>query len=1022
MSDKIKPGISQEKLAPPLAGRLPGHASHKVDYSQPVEFEFNGKRYPAFRGDTIASALWAAGVRVLGRSFKYHRPRGAFALTGGDSNTIVRVGDEPNARAGTTPVEPDMAVKSQNAWPSLEADLLSLTDLGSRFMPVGFYYKTFIRPKALWPMYEKVLRNAAGLGRVTTDIPDAYFDKKYDFADVLVVGGGPAGMSAALSAAESGARVMLLDETPYLGGHLLHERETVQTRESGEMAAYELAAQLADRVQAQANIRVELNTTAFGIYDHLWVGAVKERLGDWEIGGLGDGAAGQTERHAMQNFAGRLLKLRAKTLVIANGAFEQPLLFENNDLPGVMLGSAAQRLMHLYGVKPGQRAVVLSANRDGLQVALDLHHAGVEVATVVDLRAAPDADVSIKLAEAGIPLRADCIITKARGEGSLNSVILQQAEVGPGLGTVKLVPDTKEVVLCDLLVTSVGWTPAVGLLYQAQAKLGYDEQRAEFLPSDLPPNVYAAGRVNGTHTVLAELFEGELAGRNAAAKAGFGQPASDKLAKQVASLKNDEPGRTSDLIYVPGGKKSFISFDEDVSIKDLRDAVAEGYNSMELLKRYSTLSMGPSQGKYESMNTMALCAEANGWSIPDTGTTTSRPPFSPVPLGVLAGRVMEPVKYTPMHDWHVANGAKMMNAGLWKRPEHYGNPTAEVIGTRGALGLIDVSTLGKLQIKGPDVRPLLQRLYTNKWMQLPPGRARYGVMCNEEGIVTDDGVAACLDEENWYVTATTGGINALYELIEWYLQSGWSYKVHITNLTDTYAAMNFTGPRAREALQPLTDIDLSNEAFPYMGARRGMVAGVPAIILRIGFTGELGYEIHVPAGYGLYLWETLLDAGQAHGVMPFGVEAQRIMRLEKGHFIVGQDTDGLTDPLMADLEWAVKMDKEDFLGKPSLVRIQKKGVTQKLVGYEMIEPNVVPEEANQIVVPNPEWPIGLEIIGRVTSSRYSPTLRRSIGLCWLPVEQSDPGTEFTVRIQGELHQGRVATLPFYDPAGEKLKS
>ena len=590
----------------------------------------------------------------------------------------------------------------------------------------------------------------------------------------------------------------------------------------------------------------------------------------------------------------------------------------------------------------------------------------------------------------------------------------------------------KEIVTCDLVIVSTGWIPATGLLYQAHAKLNYDEARHEFLATTIPAKIYAAGRVAGSHDLATELSEGQMVGLQAAADAGLGDGAAEALEARVVQAKAAEPLRTSDLIYVPNSKnkKSFISFDEDVSIKDLRDAIEEGYDSMELLKRYSTLSMGPSQGKYESINSMALCAEANQQTIAETGTTTSRPPFSPVPLGVLAGRVMEPVKYTPMHTWHVANGASMMNAGLWKRPEHYGDPAAEVLGTRQSLGIIDVSTLGKLQIKGPGVRELLQMLYTNKWMQLAPGRARYGVMCNEEGIVTDDGVAACLDEESWYVTATTGGVGggggggggALYELIEWYMQSGWKYKIHISNLTDTYAAMNFTGPKAREVLQPLTDIELSNEAFPYMGARQGTVAGVSVIILRIGFTGELGYEIHCPAGYGLYLWETLLEAGQTANITPFGVEAQRIMRLEKGHFIVGQDTDGLTDPFMAHLDWAVKLDKEDFLGKPSLVRIQNKGVHQRLIGYEMVDPNVVPEEANQIVVENPDWPIGLEIIGRITSSRYSPTLKKSIGLGWLPVNMSEPGTEFTVRIRGEFHRGRVVALPFYDPDGEQLKS
>jgi sarcosine oxidase subunit alpha len=494
------------------------------------------------------------------------------------------------------------------------------------------------------------------------------------------------------------------------------------------------------------------------------------------------------------------------------------------------------------------------------------------------------------------------------------------------------------------------------------------------------------------------------------------------LSKQAVHLKAREPRRNSAWVYVPGGKKSFISFDEDVSVKDLKDAVAEGYNSMELLKRYSTLSMGPSQGKYENANTMALCAEANHLPVVEAGTTTNRPPFSPVSLGVLAGRVMEPVKTTPMHAWHVAHGAKLMNAGLWKRPEHYGDPVGEVKGTRSSLGLIDVGTLGKLIIRGKHIPALLERLYTNKWSSLAAGRARYGLMVNDEGIIADDGVAARLSDDTWYITVTTSGADAVYEGLEWNLQAGWNYEVHINNLTDTYTAMNLTGPQARAALQPLTDIDLSNEAFPYMSARQGSVAGAPVIILRIGFTGELGYEIHALAGYGLYLWEKLMEAGQPYNITPFGVEAQRIMRLEKGHFIVSQDTDGLTDPFMAGLDWAVKLEKADFVGKPSLVRVQQRGVTSKLVGYEMLNPSLVPEEANQIVRPNPQWPIGLEIIGRITSSRYSPTLKKSIGLCWLPVDQSAPGSEFAVRIRGELHKGRVVPLPFYDPEGERLKS
>jgi sarcosine oxidase subunit alpha len=472
---------------------------------------------------------------------------------------------------------------------------------------------------------------------------------------------------------------------------------------------------------------------------------------------------------------------------------------------------------------------------------------------------------------------------------------------------------------------------------------------------------------------------------------------------------------------VQAGKHDFVCLCEDVTRKDIKQSIDEGYDSMELLKRYSTVSMGPCQGKMCNVAAMHLCAHYNQQSIAETGTTTSRPPVRPVTMGVLAGRHMEPVRVTALHDWHVQHGAKMMNAGVWKRPEHYGDPLAEVRAVRQGVGLIDITTLGKFHLHGPDVPTLLERLYTNRWQKLGIGRVRYGIMLNNEGVVVDDGVTARLSDNYYYMTATSSGATQVYETIESYLQGGWELDVHVLDATELRAAMNLTGPYARDVLAKVTEgIDLSNAAFPYMNAREGKVAGAPALLLRVGFTGELGYEIHVPSGFGLHVWEALMEAGKEYGIVPFGVEAQRVMRLEKGHIIVTQDTDALTNPLEAGLEGLVKLDKEDFIGKTSLVLASQRGIQKRLVGFEMPD-GTLPEEANQIVRPG-KGPLGLEIIGRITSTRYSPTLNKVIGLCWLPEAMAHEGQEFTVWVRGQLKTGRVAPLPFYDPEGVRLNS
>ncbi len=974
--------------------RLPPAPSQIINREKVVTFTFEGKEYSAYEGDTIASALAAAGITTFSRSFKYHRRRGLLCCAGNCPNCLVQVGEEPNVRSCVTPAQQGMKVGAQNVFPSLDVDMMSSTQLVDRFLPAGFYYKAFMRPAALWPLYEKVLRNAAGLGEVDTDAQPGYYDKVYKHADVTVVGGGLAGMQSALAAADADARVILIESEAQLGGHL---RYSGQSR--GETAVHIQATSLAAKVAAHPNIEVMKNTLAFGRYDHNWIGAVQ---------------------------GNRLIKLRTKSLVVATGAYEIPPVFENNDLPGIMLGSAVRRLIHLYGVVSGTTAVVVSANPRGLETALKLIRVGVKVAAVADMRAELDAELVAQLQEHGVIVLPQTTVIKAEsGMTRLESVHLRSLD-----------GCHQREVSCDLLVLSTGFMPANELLLQAGAKVAWDETLNEFVLASLPENVFAAGEVTGSHNETDIVREGELAGLQAALAAGFDgnnraqslrlrvaplQARIDELQTEIKQTREQRTAWTAAQLAEQAGKKDFVCFCEDVTSKDIKQSIDEGYDSMELLKRYSTVSMGPCQGKMCNVNALRVCAHYNGQTISETGTTTTRPPVKPVMMGALGGRLMEPVRVTPMHDWHVKRGAKMMNAGVWKRPEHYGNPIEEVRAVRERVGLIDISTLGKFHLHGKDVPALLERLYVNRWRKLGVGRVRYGVMLNNEAVVMDDGVTACLRDDFYYMTATSSGASSVYEWIESWLQGGWKLDVHLLDATELRAAMNLTGPYAREVLQKVCEgIDLSNAAFPYMHAREGKVAGIDALLLRVGFTGELGYEIHVPSGYGLHVWQALMSAGKEFGILPFGVEAQRVMRLEKGHIIVGQDTDGLSNPLESGLEGLVKLDKEDFIGKTSLVFASEYGIEKRLVGFEMPD-GTLPEEGNQIVrVGN--GPIGLEIIGRITSVRRSPTLNKVIGLCWLPAEMCDVGQEFSIRVRGELKRGRVAKLPFYDAEGVRLNS
>ncbi len=959
--------MSSHAAMPMRLGTQPGEV---IDRASELPFSWNGRPFSAYQGDTIISALAAAGERVFSRSLKYHRPRGLLTASFHDPGCMVQVGDEPNVRGAHRLVSTGIQVSSQNTWPSLRFDAKAVNRFAGRFLTAGFYYKTFMRPRIAWPAYEHVLRSFTHAGSISPDTRQIRPHKRFAHPDVLVVGGGPAGMSAALAAAREGATVLLVDEEHDLGGHL---------RWGGQDELATLA-MLREQVIGEPGIEVLTDSVAFGRYDGNWVGIV-ERMD----------AGGQE----------RLVKPRAKVLLAAPGLIERPYVFDGNDLPGVMLSTAVRRLINLHAVRPGHRAVVLTANGSGDAAVADLLRAGVEVARVEDARRGGD-------------------VVAAFGR--------------TGLRSVRVADGTK--ISCDLLVTAVGWTAPTLLIDSPGHRPVYSERAARFLPdqASLPDDVLVTGGLAGDGT-LAELTSHAMAvGAEAARRATAIRRS--RLAATPTSVAHRRAGPHdtsggSEPVPIPvlpvdphlamftGQTSGFVDFSEDVTTKDLQAAVAEGFDSAELVKRFTTATMGPLQGKLETMTTVAVVAGATGQSLAETGTPTWRPPYAPVTLAALAGRSLEPVRYSPMQPWHAAHGAVDLQAGAWIRPDHYGDPADEVRNVRENVGIIDVTPLGKLDLRGPDVPKLLNLLYVNKWSKLAVGKVRYGVMCTEDGVVLDDGVTGRLGADHYLMSTTSSGAAMVWEWVENWLQTGHpEWQVHVTPVTTAYASMNVAGPKSRQLMERVTEgIDLSNDAFGYMNARIGRIAGVDDCVLwRIGFTGELSYELHAPASYGLHVWEALLECGADLGIAAFGVQAQRILRLEKGHLIVGQDTDGLTRAFSAGLDWVINLDKDDFAGKPELTWQHADGSGLHLVGLQPLDPCVLPAEATQIIEDG-------KIVGRITSSRMSPTLNRSICLAQLEARLAEPGTVVAIRLpSGRVVQAQVTEHNAHvDPDGGRMR-
>ncbi len=958
-----------------------------IDRSRPIAFTFDGKARAGFAGDTITSALWAEDVKVVSRSFKYHRPRATLSAAGHDANSLVQIGDEANAPADVRLIEDGMAVEAQNTFGGLERDRAQILDRMGRFLPVGFYYKAFYKPKGVWKRWEPAIRHLAGLGKVNTGADRGYFDKQYLWADVAVVGGGPAGMAAALEAAGSSddIEVVLIEENPGLGGSLTYARFDA----AGERAARERDS-LVGAVEAKANIRALTGAVCNGWFADHFLPVIR-----------GD----------------RMFKLRARAVVVATGSYEQPLVFRNNDLPGVMYGSAAQRLVNRYGVRPGHRAVVATANPDGYAAALDLIGAGVEVACVADLGAErPRHELAGAVADHGVPIAVGATVCEALAKPRLNGV--EGARVARIVGEGR-VADRHDTFECDTIVSSIGWQPAANLIWHAGGRTPYNDATAMFEIGALPAGMYAAGSVAGCFPIDTVIEQGRAAGWSAARDAGFARGVAPSVGNDRGERGQNHPWP----IFEHAKGKDFVDFDEDLQVHDLDNAVREGYAHIELMKRFSTCGMGPSQGRHSWLNAVRLNARANGLGVNEAGMTTQRPPYTAEKIGVLAGRGFEPRRYTSMHHRHEEAGATMMLAGPWYRPEVYGKGSdrdaaihAEARNVRENVGLIDVSTLGGLEVRGPDAGEMMERMYTWAYKKQRVGRARYTLMTDMTGVITDDGVACRFHDEHYYVTATTSGVDGVYrEMLFWNAQ--WRLKVDVTNVTGAFSGVNIAGPRSREVLARLTDEDLSAEGFPYMGVRMAAVAGVPCRLLRVGFVGELGYELHCPAHSGEALWDAIMEAGADRGVRPFGVECQRLLRLEKGHVIVSQDTDGLTNPLEAGMDWALAKKRPFFIGKRS-IDLQRDTVGRRLVGFEL-EPGAggrIPKECHLVIGDG-------EIAGRVTSCGYSPTLGKAIGLAYVQADRAEEGTVFQVRVDGggakagrAAHVAcRVVPLPFFDP-------
>ena len=958
----------------------------RIDRSAPLAFTFDGVRYAGYRGDTLASALLANGVRLVGRSFKYHRRRGIFGAGSEEPNALVRVRTgaraEPNLKATQVELFDGLAAESQNRWPSLRFDVGALSNIASKLLPAGFYYKTFMWPGSWWMLYEHFIRKAAGLGRAPVEPDPDHYDRRYAFCDVLVAGAGPAGLMAALTAARAGARVILVDDAPVLGGSL---HASVCTIEGGDPV--EFATGVGEELASCPNVRVLRRTTAFGYYDDNMILALERRA---------DHLPAPSEHSSRQ----RVWWIRAKEVVLATGAIERPLPFEDNDLPGVMLASAARTYAFQHGVRLGDRCVIGTNNDSAYEAIEPMLNTGTNVVAVVDARdGGPGGDALAIVQRFGIELIAGSVVMRAIGLTGVDGVEVRSLSAdGASVG------DDSRRMPCDLVCVSGGWNPTVHLFSQSRGRLRFDAERAAFVPGESVQRERSAGAARGLQRLSECLADGASAGADAVRAAGI-EAGPEPSCPAVQEWGDGVPARPLWVVPLPSWRhgKRFVDFQNDVTVADIELAAREGYSSVEHLKRYTTLGMGTDQGRTSNVNGLAVLAATLGNDIAAVGTTTFRPPYSPVALGAIAGREVgpdqSPVRRTPMHDWHAEHGATFVTVGPWMRAQYYlrrGESMMDAINrealhVRRAVGMVDVSTLGKIEVRGRDAGEFLHRVYINRIRNLRVGRVRYAFMLREDGFVLDDGTCTRIRDDEYYITTGTGHAAAVMMHLERYAQVVWpKLDVHLTSVTDQWAGAAVAGPRSRDLLAAACDgADVSNEALPFMSCIEATVSGAPVRIIRMTFSGEMAYEVHCPADHGVHVWEALLAAGERFDIMPYGTEALSVLRIEKGH-VVPNELDGRTIP--ADFGFDRMEKDEDFIGRRSLERFRTSERKRKtFVGLVSQNGRAVPRGGH--LVWNPTAPRPMRMLGHVTSNCYSPTLNRYIALALMDDAEDWKGKE-----------------------------